>query len=112
MIKSILVKGEKLINVPAHKGILVDLGLTPEEAQAVIDASVLETELEKIRVHRAPLLVEADYLVNIALDNNLDIAPFRDYRQKLRDLTDIYQKYEDVIWPEKPSVDVAPPPAA
>ncbi|WP_017191190.1 phage tail assembly chaperone [Vibrio harveyi] len=63
-----------------------------------------ECELSRIREHRTQLLIEADYLVNVALDNGLDIAPFRQYRQKLRDITQTHKTLMDVVWPQKPSL--------
>ncbi|EFP97434.1 phage tail assembly chaperone [Vibrio caribbeanicus] len=63
-----------------------------------------ECELILIRESRKPLLIEADYLVNIALDNGVDIAPYRQYRQKLRDITQTYTTLKDVVWPQKPSL--------
>lgn len=63
-----------------------------------------ECALNLVREQRKPLLIEADYLVNLALDNGVDIKPFRDYRQALRDITNNYQSSEGVIWPQKPSL--------
>ncbi|MEZ9470440.1 phage tail assembly chaperone [Vibrio sp. nBUS_14] len=61
-------------------------------------------ELIAIREHRAPLLVEADHLVNLALDSEVEITPFRQYRQQLRDITQTYKTLKDVVWPQKPSL--------
>ncbi|ANW25818.1 hypothetical protein BA953_16610 [Vibrio coralliilyticus] len=61
-----------------------------------------ECTLNLIRERRAPLLIEADYLVNVALDNNIDITPYRQYRQALRDITQTYTNLDDVVWPQKP----------
>ncbi|NOI20779.1 hypothetical protein F0223_21380 [Vibrio coralliilyticus] len=63
-----------------------------------------ECKLEQLREARKPLLVEADYLVNVALDNGVDIAPFRHYRQQLRDITQTHNTLKDVVWPQKPSL--------
>ncbi len=104
MIKKLLVNGETLINVPAVKSVLVELGLTDSEADKVITDHNSAKELDAIRAYRAPLLIEADYLVNIALDNGVDIAPYRQYRQQLRDITQTYQTLKDVVWPQKPSL--------
>nr|WP_255940658.1 phage tail assembly chaperone [Vibrio campbellii] len=57
-----------------------------------------------MREVRAPLLIEADHLVNLALDKDLDIVPFRQYRQALRDITEQYQELSDVVWPVKPAI--------
>ena len=63
-----------------------------------------ECELKRIRESRKLLLVEADHLVNVALDNDVDIAPYRQYRQQLRDITQTYKTLKDVVWPQKPSL--------
>ncbi|NRF16319.1 phage tail assembly chaperone [Vibrio coralliilyticus] len=63
-----------------------------------------ECRLEQLREARKPLLAEADYLVNLALDNGVDIAPFRQYRQQLRDITQTHNTLKDVVWPQKPSL--------
>ena len=63
-----------------------------------------ECALNLVREMREPLLIEADYLVNVALDNNVDITPFRQYRQALRDITQTYTNLDDVVWPQKPSL--------
>ncbi|MGF1716105.1 phage tail assembly chaperone [Photobacterium chitinilyticum] len=54
--------------------------------------------------HCNSLLKEADNLVNIAEDNDFDTAPFRQYRQALRDIPQTYSNPEDVVWPQKPSL--------
>ncbi|WFQ78178.1 hypothetical protein PXH59_00415 (plasmid) [Xenorhabdus sp. SF857] len=72
----------------------------------MISANSLEIELNKIRIHRESLLTEADYLVNVALDQQVDITPYREYRRKLRSITSEYQVFNDVIWPEKPELPV------
>ncbi|MCG7491525.1 phage tail assembly chaperone [Vibrio sp. Of14-4] len=107
MIKQLNFRGETLINVPADMHILLEMGLSKAEAEQALGAYQAEKELEKIRAYRAPLLIEADHLVNIALDKGLDIKPARDYRQALRDITDKAQVFADVEWPTKPT-DVQP----
>ncbi|MCC8380056.1 phage tail assembly chaperone [Xenorhabdus sp. PB30.3] len=102
MIPKLLINDEELINIPAEKNILIKLGLSESEANKIISEHLLEIELNKIRLHRESLLAEADHLVNTALDQQLDIAPYRDYRQKLRNITNEYQFLSDVMWPEKP----------
>lgn len=67
-----------------------------------IDPSKQETRLwYEIRVKRTPLLAEADILVNKAADQGIDVTPFREYRQALRDITD-QPDPRTVKWPEKP----------
>ncbi|EJI1385459.1 hypothetical protein ABVF78_004241 [Vibrio alginolyticus] len=63
-----------------------------------------ECKLDLIREARKSLLIEADHLVNLALDCNVEITPFRQYRQKLRDITQTYKTLKDVVWPQKPSL--------
>lgn len=104
MIKQLIVNGETLINVPVEKTVLVELGLTDSEADKAISDHNNEKELQAIRERRSPLLIEADHLVNIALDNGVDIAPYRQYRQQLRDITQTYTTLKDVVWPQKPSL--------
>ncbi|WP_106408123.1 phage tail assembly chaperone [Vibrio sp. 10N.222.47.A9] len=60
--------------------------------------------LNEIRHIRDRLLAEADKLINLALDNGVDTAPFRQYRQALRDIPQTYSNPEDVVWPQKPSL--------
>lgn len=63
-----------------------------------------ECALRALREAREPKLIEADQLVNIALDNGVDIAPYRQYRQQLRDITKTYQTLKGVVWPQKPAL--------
>ncbi|WP_019820205.1 phage tail assembly chaperone [Vibrio splendidus] len=63
------------------------------------DAQMMEVKQVRVR-----LMVEADHLVNTALDNGVDEIPFRQYRQALRDIPQTYSNPEDVVWPQKPSL--------
>lgn len=63
-----------------------------------------ECDIDEVRQARSHLLIEADHMVNIALDNGVDIAPYRQYRQQLRDITQTYTTLKDVVWPQKPSL--------
>jgi len=56
---------------------------------------------------RDRLLSKADRLVNQALDLSLDVAPFRAYRQELRDIPQNFQNPDDVVWPQKPTIENA-----
>ncbi len=53
---------------------------------------------------RDRLMLEADRLVNTALDNSIDATPFRQYRQALRDIPQTFTDAQDVVWPQKPSL--------
>ena len=104
MIENIVINGEELINVPSNLDILIELGLSESDAIKAIEDSEGLAKLQALRAAREALLPEADYLVNIALDNEMDITPFRAYRQQLRDITKHYQSLDDVVWPEKPAI--------
>lgn len=104
MIKQFELNGETLINIPADMNTLLELGLTKEQVIAVLNDHDAKNGLNAVRHAREPLLIEADRLVNIALDNNQDITPFRQYRQALRDITNHYQSLDNIVWPQKPSL--------
>ncbi|WP_029790673.1 phage tail assembly chaperone [Vibrio harveyi] len=59
---------------------------------------------EIIRQQRELKLIEADHLVETALDTGIDATPFRQYRQALRDITKTHDSAKDVVWPQKPSL--------
>ncbi|WP_050937720.1 phage tail assembly chaperone [Vibrio harveyi] len=63
-----------------------------------------DAQMMEVKQVRARLMIEADYLVNTALDNGIDETPFRQYRQALRDIPQTYSNPEDVVWPQKPSL--------
>ncbi|MEZ8694678.1 phage tail assembly chaperone [Vibrio splendidus] len=64
---------------------------------------VAEEWVEHIE-QRERLMVDADHLVNTAMDMELDVTPFRQYRQALRDIPQTFTNPEDVVWPQKPSL--------
>lgn len=64
---------------------------------------VSESWVEVIETRNAKL-VEADKLVNIAMDIGQDPLPFRSYRQALRDIPQTYDNPDDVVWPLKPTI--------
>lgn len=68
---------------------------------AAVDAVLLEQKWDLIREQRAPLLAEADILVNRAEDGQGDTVAARTYRQALRDVTK-QPDPEKVKWPTKP----------
>lgn len=105
MIKQLVINGERLINLPADKQILIELGLSELEAEQALNDHKQTQALESIRAQRKPLLAEADYLVNAAMDKGQDVAPFREYRQALRDMTASFQTKGAIIWPKKPTLD-------
>ena len=74
------------------------------EIKDIPQSVLLDIGLVEIREIRRRLMVEADHLVNQALDNGLDTSSFRQYRQALRDIPQTYSNPEDVVWPQKPSL--------
>ena len=62
---------------------------------------VAEDWVESIE-KRDQLMFEADKLVNTALDNGLDAAPFRQYRQDLRNIPQTFTDAQEIIWPQNP----------
>ncbi len=69
--------------------------------QAVINEEMKWTPTRQLRNQK---IVEADELVNKAEDKGLNVAPFRQYRQALRDIPQNFTNPEDVVWPQKPSL--------
>lgn len=69
--------------------------------QAVINEEMKWTPIRQVRKHK---LIEADDLVNVAEDKEVNTTPFRQYRQALRDIPQTYSNPEDVVWPQKPSL--------
>lgn len=63
-----------------------------------------DAQMMEVKQVRTRLMIEADHLVNTALDNGVDETPFRQYRQDLRDIPQTYSNPEDVVWPQKPSL--------
>lgn len=66
-----------------------------------VDAALIEQKWDVIRDKRAPLLIEADWLVQRAEDQGVGVSEARTYRQALRDVTK-QPDPENVIWPVKP----------
>ncbi|MEZ9439489.1 phage tail assembly chaperone [Vibrio atlanticus] len=59
---------------------------------------------EAVKSIQKTLLVEANDLVESAIDKGVDASQARQYRQTLRDIPQTYTKPEDVVWPQKPSL--------
>lgn len=77
---------------------------TVENMVVVTTKGLVNADLLQIKKQRDELLVEADALVNTALDQGIDEAPFRQYRQALRDIPQTFSDPETVTWPTKPSL--------
>ncbi|WP_210445000.1 phage tail assembly chaperone [Vibrio crassostreae] len=59
---------------------------------------------EAVKSIQKTLLVEANDLVESAIDSGVDVSFARQYRQALRDIPQTYSNPEDVVWPQKPSL--------
>ena len=68
------------------------------------DVTLKFSDFTEVRQAREALLQGADDLINAAEDKSIDSAPFRQYRQALRDITQTFNDAQDVVWPQKPSL--------
>lgn len=79
------------------------------------DQQLRQAKMDQLSALRAPLLAEADIQINKLEDNGGDSAPWRTYRQALRDITETYKKVngewkvivdslivEEFVFPAKP----------
>ncbi|WP_338132355.1 phage tail assembly chaperone [Vibrio lentus] len=94
--KQIAVVGGLITKAEASQMLLDDVN----ESQITLRFS----DFSEVRRAREPLLKEADDLINMAGDNDVNTDLFRHYRQELRDITSTYNNPEDVVWPQKPSL--------
>jgi hypothetical protein len=60
------------------------------------------TRWAELKALRNTLFIDADNLVNTALDKGVDVTLFRQYRQALRDIPQTFSDAQDVVWPTKP----------
>jgi len=59
--------------------------------------------IQVIRNDRNQRLKECDWIVVKSAEQNIDVPiEWVEYRQALRDITNLYDKQSDVIWPNKP----------
>jgi len=74
-----------------------------QPTEAEITAKIAELEaaepMRLLRLERNLRLAETDWW---ALSDRTITDEQKDYRQKLRDITEKYASLEDVVWPEKP----------
>jgi len=75
----------------------------PQPSEDEVFAKIAELEVSKpmrlLRLERDRRLAETDWW---ALSDLTITDEQKDYRQKLRDITEKYTSLEDVVWPEKP----------
>lgn len=87
-------------SVPIQGDILKDvLGMTEEQAQL----AHIEGLKNEIRVKRDKLLAESDWVVARAFEQNSSVPQeWLEYRQSLRDITELVDGINEVQFPEKP----------
>jgi len=73
--------------------------LSADPTQEEIGAVTSDNEIYHLRLDRNAMLAETDWWAN----SDLTMTQAQtDYRQALRDITDTYSSYLDVVWPVKP----------
>lgn len=73
---------------------------TNEELQTYREYWTTQCNLALLRKERDRLIAETDYWM---LSDTTDVTQAQlDYRQALRDITQLYASLDDVIWPTKP----------
>ena len=74
--------------------------------QKEIDTKIAEIKLDEVRAERNTKLAETDWIVIKEREEGgtvKNFADWKEYRQKLRDITNTYKSLEDVKWPTAPS---------
>jgi len=73
--------------------------LSADPTQEEIGAVTSDNEIYHLRLDRNAMLAETDWWAN----SDLTMTQAQtDYRQALRDITETYSSYLDVVWPVKP----------
>jgi hypothetical protein len=85
---------------PRYDEIIARDELEPQSEPVVIsDEEIAAMELRTLRRQRNQKIAETDWWAN----SDLTMTQAQtDYRQALRDITDTYSSYLDVVWPVKP----------
>ena len=85
---------------------LVDLTSEEQTAFDARRASDAAWRMEDLRAERNRKLAQSDWVVIKEREEGGSVSNFADwkeYRQKLRDITNTYKSLEDVKWPTAPS---------
>ena len=85
---------------------LVDLTSKEQTAFDARRASDAAWRMEDLRAERNRKLAQSDWVVIKEREEGGSVSNFADwkeYRQKLRDITNTYKSLEDVKWPTAPS---------
>tara|TARA_B100001939_G_scaffold333872_1_gene334261 strand:+ start:15 stop:407 length:393 start_codon:yes stop_codon:yes gene_type:complete len=83
-----------------------DFGVTWTQVKTKYDELVTAEPLNEVRAERNKLLEQSDWVVIKEREEGGSVSNFADwkeYRQKLRDITNTYKSLEDVKWPTAPS---------
>ena len=63
----------------------------------------LEWKMQELRDARSMFLRDTDWVITKSLETGVPIPQaWQEYRQALRDITNVYTCLDDVIWPTKP----------
>lgn len=73
--------------------------IDPRDVIVISDEQIAEDNLRLLRKQRDQKIAETDWWANS--DLTMTQAQI-DYRQALRDITEMYNSYLDVVWPTKP----------
>lgn len=73
--------------------------IDPRDVIVISDEQIAEDNLRLLRKQRDQKIAETDWWANS--DLTMTQAQI-DYRQALRDITETYNSYLDVVWPTKP----------
>lgn len=96
------------VSTEEHRRLLTGNGagqvITPDESgYPILTEPVIsdETKWEQIRIERNALLDESDYTQMSDYNLNTKIE-WAEYRQTLRDITDVFHNPGDMVWPMSP----------
>ena len=83
-----------------------DWGVTWKQLKTKYDALVKDEPLKLLREQRNAILAQSDWVVIKEREEGGSVSNFADwkeYRQKLRDITNTYKSLDKVKWPTAPS---------
>ena len=83
-----------------------DWGVTWKQLKTKYDALVKNEPLKLLREQRNAILAQSDWVVIKEREEGGSVSNFADwkeYRQKLRDITNTYKSLDEVKWPTAPS---------
>ena len=83
-----------------------DFGVTWTKVKAKYDELVAAEPLKQLREVRNSILAESDWVVIKEREEGgtvKNFADWKEYRQKLRDITNTYKSLDTVKWPTAPS---------